>query len=68
MIRQMSVCDTLQVVVIRILCHSPVDKCPSEVVHCVLLVLYSLGYDFGIEVIVQEVVQMRLQHRNFTFE
>ena len=53
MIGQMSVCDTLQVVVIRILCHSPVDKCPGEVVHRVLLVLYSLGHDFGVKVVVQ---------------
>ena len=64
----MSVCDTLQVVVIRILCHSPVDECPGEVVHRVLLVLYSLSHDFGVEVIVQKVVQMRLQNKNFTFK
>lgn len=51
---------TLEVVVVRVLCHSPIDEGPCEVVHSVLLVLDSLGHHLSIEVIMEEVIQMRL--------
>ena len=55
--------QTLQVVEVGILCHSAVEEGPGEVVHCILLVLNRLGHHFRIEVVVHEVVQVRLRVR-----
>ena len=49
---------TLEIVVVWILCHSPVDKGPGEVIHCILLVLNSLCYNLSVEMIVKKVVKM----------
>lgn len=52
---------TLKIVVIRVLCHPSVDECPCKVVDCILFVLDCLGHYLGVEVIVKEVVQVRLK-------
>ena len=52
---------TLKIVVVRVLCHPSVDECPGEVVDRILLVLDSLGHDLSVEVIVKEVIQVRLK-------
>ena len=41
--------------------HPPVDEGPREVVNSILLVLNGLGHYLSVEVIMEEVVQMRLQ-------
>ena len=51
---------TLQVVVVRVLCHSSVEERPRQVVDRVLFVLNRSRHNLGIEVIVKTVVQMRL--------
>jgi len=51
---------TLQVVVVGVLGHPAVEECPGQVVHGILLVLHSLGYNLRIEVVMEAVVQMRL--------
>ena len=51
---------TLEVVVVRVLCHPAIEEGPGEVVHCILLVLYCLGYYLCTEVVMQEVVQVGL--------
>ena len=52
---------TLQVVVVGVLGHPPIDEGPCEVVNCILLVLNSLGHYLCVEVVMEEVVQVRLQ-------
>ena len=52
---------TLQIVVVRILGHPPIKEGPGDVVHSVLLVLDGFGHHLGIEMVVKEVVQMRLE-------
>lgn len=52
---------TLEIVVVWVLCHSSVDECPREVVDSILLVLDGLGHYLGVEVVVEEVVQVRLK-------
>ena len=52
---------TLKVVVVWVLSHAAIDEGPGQVVHCVLLVLDRLGNHFCIEVVVEEVVQVRLK-------
>lgn len=52
---------TLQIVVIRVLGHPPVDEGPCEVVNCILLVLNCLGDYLCVEVVMEKVVQVRLQ-------
>ena len=52
--------DIVQVVVVRVLRHTPVEVCPRQDVHCILLVLDGLDGDFGQEVIMQH---MRWQVR-----
>lgn len=62
-------CDALQVVVVGILRHPPVDERPRQVVHSILLVLNCLRHNLGVEVVVQEVVKMRLKRKTFgTFQ
>ena len=51
---------TLQVVVVGVECHSPVEEGPGKVVDSVLLVLNCLGHHLRIEVIVEEVIQVGL--------
>lgn len=51
---------TLQVVVVGVECHSPVEEGPGKVVNSVLLVLNCLGHHLRIEVIVEEVIQVGL--------
>ena len=53
----------LQVVVVRVLCHATVEEGPGEVVHSILLVLHRLGDYLGVEVVVEEVVQVGLERR-----
>lgn len=55
-IGQVSVRDALQVVVVGILCETPVDERPSQVVHRVLLVLYGFGHNLRVEVIVKPMI------------
>ena len=55
------VTQTLQVVEVWVLGHAAVEEGPREVVHCILLVLHRLGHHLRVEVVVHEVVQMRLQ-------
>ena len=55
------VTQTLQVVEVWVLGHAAVEEGPGEVVHCVLLVLHRLGHHLRVEVVVHEVVQVRLQ-------
>ena len=43
---------TLQVVVVGVLSHPPVDEGPGEIVHSVLFVLNGFGYNLCIEVVV----------------
>ena len=52
---------TLEVVEVGVLCHSAVEERPGEVVNCVLLVLHRLGHHLRVEMVMQEVVQIRLQ-------
>lgn len=59
---------TLQVVVVGVLGHAAVEECPRQVVHSVLLVLHSLGYNLGIEVVMEAVVQMRLHRQRLVQE
>ena len=51
---------TLQVVVVGVECHSPVEEGPGKVVDSVLLVLNCLGHHLRIEVVVEEVIQVGL--------
>ena len=51
---------TLQVVVVGVECHSPVEEGPGKVVNSILLVLNCLGHHLRIEVIVEEVIQVGL--------
>jgi hypothetical protein len=60
MVRQMSVRNALQVIVVRILRHAPVQEGPRQVIHCVLLVLNSFGDNLGVKMVVQAVIQMAL--------
>ena len=53
----------LQVIVVRVLRHPPVQERPGQVVHGVLLVLDRLCDDLSVEVVVQRVVQVAL-HRD----
>ena len=55
-----AVCLTLEVVEVWILCHSAVEEGPGQVVHCVLFVLNRLCHHLRIEVVVHEVIQVRL--------
>ena len=52
---------TLQVVVVGVLSHPPVEESPGEVVDSILLVLNGLGHHLRIEMIVEEVIQMGLE-------
>ena len=52
---------TLEVVEVGVLGHSAVEEGPGEVVHCVLLVFHRLGHHLRVEMVVHEVVQIRLQ-------
>ena len=54
---------TLQVVVVGVERHSPVEEGPGEVVDGILLVLNCLGYHFCVEVVVEEVIQVGLGER-----
>ena len=51
---------TLQIVVVGVLRHTPVEECPCQVVHGVLLVLHCLGHNLSIEVVMETVIQVRL--------
>ncbi len=53
--------QTLEVVVVWVLRHAAVDEGPREVVHSVLLVLNGPGHHLSVEVVVQKLVQVRLQ-------
>lgn len=53
---------TLQVVVVGVLGHAAIQKCPCHVVYSILFVLHCLGDDLSIEMVVKTVVQVRL-HR-----
>ena len=59
----MAVGHPLQVVVVWVLCHAAVEEGPGEVVDRILLVLHRLGDYLGVEVVVEEVVQVRLERR-----
>ena len=54
---------TLQVVVVGVERHSPVEEGPGEVVDGILLVLNRLGYHFCVEVVMEEVIQVGLGER-----
>ena len=54
---------TLQVVVVGVECHSPVEEGPGKVVDSVLLVLNCLGHHLCVEVIMEEVIQVGLGER-----
>ena len=58
--RLLSKLSSLQVIVVGVLCHPPVDEGPGQVINSVLLVLDRLGDNLSIEVIVEAVVQVRL--------
>lgn len=47
---------TLQVVVVGVECHSPVEEGPGKVVDSILLVLNGLGHHLRTEVVMEEVV------------
>ena len=51
-LRVLPVRDSLQVIIIRVLRQSPVQERPGEVVHGVLFVLYGLGHDLRVHVVV----------------
>ena len=51
---------TLKIVVVGVLCHSPVEERPRQIVDSILFVLDCLCDNLRIEVIVQEMVQVRL--------
>ena len=51
---------TLQVVVVGVECHSPVEEGPGKVVDSILLVLNGLGHHLRVEVIVEKVIQVGL--------
>ncbi|KAG5462685.1 MAG: LOW QUALITY PROTEIN: hypothetical protein BJ554DRAFT_4068 [Olpidium bornovanus] len=59
-VRQVAVRSALQIIIVRILRHAPVEERPREVIDRVLLVLDRLRDDLGVEVVVQEVVEVRL--------
>lgn len=52
---------TLQVVVVRVLSHTSIHKGPGEIVHSILLILYGLSHHLSVEMVVKELVQVRLQ-------
>ena len=51
---------TLKVVEVWVLCHPSIEEGPREIVHSILLVLNRLGNHLSIEVVVKEVIQVRL--------
>ena len=52
---------TLEVVEVGVLSHSAVEEGPGEVIHRILLVLHRLGHHLCVEVVMEEVVQIRLE-------
>lgn len=59
---------TLQVVVVGVLGHTPVQERPCQVVYSVLLVLHRLGDNLSIEVVMETVVQVRLHWQRLVQE
>ena len=55
-VAQVTMADTLKIVIIRVLGQPPVVKCPSEVVDSILLCLYRFGHYLRVQVIVQVVI------------
>ena len=51
---------TLQIVVVGILSHASVEERPRQVVNCILFVLDGPSHNLSIEMIVQTMIQMRL--------
>lgn len=64
----MSVRDSLKVVVIGVLGHATVQERPGQVIHSILLVLNGLCHNLRIKMVMQEVIQMRLQRWKAEFE
>jgi len=48
----------LEIVVVRVLGHAPVEEGPCEIINGVLFVLNGFGHNFSVEVIVKAVVQV----------
>src|SRR4029434_5025200 len=59
---------SMQIVVVGVLRHAPVEEGPGQVVDGVLLVLDGLGDDLCVEVVMETVVQMRLHPRRLLIE
>lgn len=59
---------TLQVVVVGVLGHTAVKECPCQVVDSILLVLYCLGDDLSIEMVVETMIQVRLHRQRLVQE
>ena len=64
----MSVGNALQVVVVGVLRHTPVQEGPSQVIHSILLVLNRFCDNFGVKMVVQTVVQMALDWQRLVEE
>ena len=52
---------TLQIVIVGILYHPPVEEAPCQIINSILLILHCFGNNLSIEMIVKEMIQMRLQ-------
>ena len=59
---------TLQIVIIGVLSHAPVEERPREIIHSVLFVLDRFGDNLGVEMIVETVIQMTLDGQRFVQE
>jgi len=53
--------ETLEIVVVGVLCHASIEKCPRQVVDGILFVLNGSRHDLGVEMVVKTVIKMRLQ-------
>lgn len=58
----------MQVVVVGVLGHTAVKECPCQVVDSILLVLYCLGDDLSIEMVVETMIQVRLHRQRLVQE
>ena len=67
-VREVPVRRARQVVVVGVLAQAPVVERPRQVVHRVLLVLHHLRHDLRGQVVVQEVVQVRLHRERLVQE